>query len=777
MAGCKISPKVDLSARDTNMQVKSRVPIVLTVNYSPDGKYLLTGDAKNKAHLWDLASITKHTTLMGHTSPVYGSAFHPDRSTVVSSDFAVFSKSTLRFWEIATGRQVREISDFHTRPNIDKLSISPDGCLIIGQNSPVSLVDVPGTVEVYDARKGELVKKFPGEYGIFSPDGRSILVSGKDLELIDYTTGGVKWKSDAASETHFKGHIAAFSPDGKYILNVRHTLSGFSTVKISHHLIDAATGRLIREFGQSSASGFMASEYHWVGSLAFSPDGQYVLSGDHNATYRLWDLSTGQLAHEFRVPDELSGTLFVGAPSASFSPDGKTIAAITLGGTHFFDVATGARIASLVAFEDGEWLITTPSGYYSSSEKGDQYLDVAVKGQPYSIAQLRESFYRPDLVKLALAGGSLKGFRKVEDLQLPPSVAIVDTPSVISSQEATVTLRITNKGGGIGDIRLYLNGSAVVLDNKRGIAIVQGKDPDSILRKYPIKLSSGVNTLRAVAFNGDNSMQSLDAVQEITSTCHMVAKPSLHALVIGINDYRNPKLQLKYAVADAVLFADTLRDCAAPLFEKVEIKRLLTPSETTRSSIVQELRAMHALNPDDLFVFYVASHGTVDDGEYFLITSDIGSTSTAKLKADALSQDLLKELIANIPATKKLVVIDTCNAGKLGDAIQTAMLTRGMSEDTATKVLSRAVGSTVLAASTSLQEAVEGYQGHGLFTYVITEGLKGKADSDRDGFVKTTELANYVDDEVPQLAEKVFKRAQYPTISPSGMGFPISKPR
>jgi len=30
------------------------------------------------------------------------------------------------------------------------------------------------------------------------------------------------------------------------------------------------------------------------------------------------------------------------------------------------------------------------------------------------------------------------------------------------------------------------------------------------------------------------------------------------------------------------------------------------------------------------------------------------------------------------------------------------------------KVLSRAVGSTVLAASTSMQEALEGYQGHGL---------------------------------------------------------------
>jgi uncharacterized caspase-like protein len=100
-----------------------------------------------------------------------------------------------------------------------------------------------------------------------------------------------------------------------------------------------------------------------------------------------------------------------------------------------------------------------------------------------------------------------------------------------------------------------------------------------------------------------------------------------------------------------------------------------------------------------------------------------------------------------------------------------------MSEDTAIKVLSRAVGSTVLSASTSSQEALEGYEGHGLFTWVVAEGLGGKADGDKDGFVKTMELANYVDEKVPELAEKVFKRAQYPIVSPCGMAFPIAKVR
>ena len=159
------------------------------------------------------------------------------------------------------------------------------------------------------------------------------------------------------------------------------------------------------------------------------------------------------------------------------------------------------------------------------------------------------------------------------------------------------------------------------------------------------------------------------------------------------------------------------------------------------------------------------------------MTSNVGSTRTEKLKTDAIGQSVFKELVGNIPATKKLIIIDTCNAGALGEAIQVAMLTRGMSEDTAMKILSRAVGSTILSAATSMQEALEGYQGHGLFTYVLTEGLKGKADKGNTGYVRTTELADYVDNEVPTLAEKIFKKAQYPTISISGQAFPIGKVR
>ncbi|MFB3925688.1 MAG: caspase domain-containing protein, partial [Syntrophales bacterium] len=391
--------------------------------------------------------------------------------------------------------------------------------------------------------------------------------------------------------------------------------------------------------------------------------------------------------------------------------------------------------------------------------------------------QLGEAFYRPDLVKLALSGRSLEFYRSMAEIKQPPDVEIIETPLEVNADEVKVKVKLTDLGGGIGDVRLYLNDTSILLDSTRGVKISLKPGAKVIFKTYNVKLLAGDNAIKVVAFNADGSMQSNPAVHRVNSKFMTVRKPSMHVLAIGINEYKNPKLALKYAVADAMLFANTVKEMATPLFEKINVRVLTAKEETTKQNIRKELEGFRSSNPDDVFVFYVASHGMVDEGEYFLITSNVGSLSTFRLKEDALTQAELKELIANVPSTKKLIVIDTCNAGKLGEALQVAMLTRGMSEETAIKILSRAVGSTILSASTSLQEAMEGYQGHGLFTYVLVEGLKGRADTDRDGFIRTLELASYVDSEVPALAEKIFKRAQYPTATPTGQSFPLGRTR
>lgn len=783
LASCA-TPKIHLNSGDMTMEVTSKVPAVGAVDYAPDGKKIISGGWDEKVRLWDLVGAREVMKYGGNKGFIIDVAFLPDGKTIAAASGG-FNQAT-SLWDIASGTKLRDLQD----NTGGKLSFSRDGKYIVGSKRGFS----SQTVRIHDVQTGNLIKELKGKdvigaEGRISPDGRYLVVMGLEnignavfpkfvgfVGLSEVSTGNEIWKTKF-EQNEMVGAIT-FSPDGRHILVAQNDKKNLGAdLTTSFTLFDAATGNKVKEFGRTTIPSHMFSVgfvFHLIRALEFSPDGKFVMSGDLGGHYKLWDISTGTMVRQMKMVDETAGTILNTVPSVAFSPDGRTAVVASLASTRLFDVSTGDELATFISFEDGQWLVTTPNGYYNASEKGDQYLSLKVKGADYTIAQLRESFYRPDLVKVALAGGSLKEFKKMADVKPPPSVFIVDTPKATEAGEAKVTLKITDIGGGVGDIRLYLNGSAVVLDNSRGVNIVPKSD-GSIYKTYNVRLTGGVNAIRAVAFNGDNSMQSADALHEITASFKTNIKPSLYAVVIGINEYKNPKLLLNYAVADAGLFSDSIQTGATGLFDKVVIKRLVTKEETTSENIMAELKKMQTLNPDDLFVFYVASHGAVDDGEYFLITSNVGSTSTVKLKADAISQTALKGLVANIPTAKKLIVIDTCNAGALGDAIQTAMLTRGMSEDTAIKVLSRAVGSTILSAATGVQEALEGFNGHGLFTYVLSQGISGKADSDKDGFIKTTELANYIDDEVPTLAERIFKKAQYPTVAPSGQAFPIGR--
>jgi WD40 repeat protein len=717
--------------------------------YSPDGRLVAFGSFDGSIKIWDAASGRELRALSGHAGIVNSIAFSPDGRVLASGS----ADHTAKLWDVASGRELRTLSGHAEQ--VMSVTFSPDGRILASGSGD-------RTIKLWDAANGNGLRTLTGHSTwinsvAFSPDGR-ILASGSGLlggDGVNANNAIKLWDVASGSELRtLIGHGAwvtavAFSRDGKLVGSA----SGDRTVK----LWDAASGREQRTLG-----GFVDR----VSSLAFSPDGRVVAAGAHDSTVKLWDAATGADIRSLASHGDLIA-------SVAFAPDGRRlVTASWSSAVRIWNLASGTEIASLVAFTDGSSLAITPDGYYdASSETAEENLNVRVGTRVFAIASYRDKFYRPDVLKLSLAGRSLRefGLASIDSVKVAPIVELADVPQTVSQSKLAVNLRLTDGGGGIGQVRLFVNGSAVVQDNAPA-----PRSPGGGMRTYTVQLADGPNVLQAEAYNADNTMHSDSAIAKISANLPPANRSNLHAVVVGIREFTNSKLNLTYPVEDAQLFAKTLTKYSASLFQKVDIKLLVTPAETTRDALIQSIKDMQStVGPDDLFVFYVASHGATDDGEYFLITSNVGSVSTEHLKTDAISKEELTALVANVPATKKLLVIDTCHAETLGNAL----LTRGLDEPTALKILSRAVGTTVLAASTSTQEALEGYQGHGLFSFVVADGLAGKGDVDKDGFVSTFGLAHYVDIEVPKLAQREFNHDQFPVIETSGQQFPLTKVR
>ena len=223
---------------------------------------------------------------------------------------------------------------------------------------------------------------------------------------------------------------------------------------------------------------------------------------------------------------------------------------------------------------DGSSLAITPDGYYdASSEKAEENLNVRVGTRVFAIASYRDKFYRPDVVKLSLAGKSLSelGLAGIDSVKVAPIVELVDVPHTVGESKLTVNLRLTDGGGGIGEVRLFVNGSAVVQDNAdacrcRRCAARAATRCSSPTGPMCCKRRPTMPTTACTATSAIVKIVGKPAAGQSLPIC----MPSWSAS----SEFGNPNLNLVYPVEDAKLFAKTLTKYSASLFQKVDIKAL-----------------------------------------------------------------------------------------------------------------------------------------------------------------------------------------------------------
>ncbi|WP_270939018.1 caspase family protein, partial [Falsiroseomonas oryzae] len=240
-------------------------------------------------------------------------------------------------------------------------------------------------------------------------------------------------------------------------------------------------------------------------------------------------------------------------------------------------------------------------------------------------------------------------------------------------------------------------------------------------------------------------------------------------VAVGVNAYAEPSLNLRYAVPDADTVAQTMRAQGEGLFREVRTT-VLRDGAATRAGVLAALEAAaRDTAPGDTFVLYLAGHGvrTEPDNRFLFLPHDVTDISGwAALRRQGIEDSTLVAAVSRIRARDAVLLLDTCHAGQLT-----------MDQLSA---LGNETGRFLLAASTSVQEALDSYDDrNGVFAYALREGLTGRAAVDGEGRVSALALGEWVMRRVPQLAaEKQHRQdAVFRTAQRDLRSFPLAQVR
>lgn len=232
------------------------------------------------------------------------------------------------------------------------------------------------------------------------------------------------------------------------------------------------------------------------------------------------------------------------------------------------------------------------------------------------------------------------------------------------------------------------------------------------------------------------------------------------AVVIGISQYREKDIpQVPFAKRDSETVASYLQNVAAIRRENIKI---LSDNGATRSDIedvVEQWLPRHTTGSSTV-VFYYAGHGALDPatGDTYLVPHE-GHPESPATRMYPLKR--LYEKLAALPAKSVTVFLDSCFSGG-GRSI--AMRGRPI-VITSDNISMNSGKLTILAAASANQISSDLERArHGLFTYFLLKGMRGEADTSRDGWVDLYELSSFVKTNVNSTAVSELNREQNPVL-------------
>ncbi len=566
-----------------------------------------------------------------------------------------------------------------------------------------------------------------------------------------------------------------FNSDGNKITATLVSL-GSSGSFPSADVWDAASGRKLYQF-DSTAN---ANEY-------LSKSGKKILlvPADGDSDMRILDTETGNITL-LNQSREGSRTL-----NGVFTADDKFL--FTSGGQAMkkWDVTTGRLLYTFFPVDSNSYITQIPSGYYSCSPGAAKLLHYIKGLQVISFQQLDIRYNRPDKVleyirypDTSLINAYRKAWQKrvvktrVDTSYFRHSYSVpeadfynrYETGDEQISEKITLRIRAFDSVAFLDRFNIWIN--EVPLWGRKGLSLLSRnvKEFDTTIT---LSLTIGENIL-------ETSVTNIYGVESFRSPLTVTLRPpasakspeKIYFIGIGINRFQQAAFNLSWSVKD-------IRNLAASLKKKYGANcyiDTLFDEQVTFSSITALKEKLYATSINDKVIIAYSGHGLLSkDLDYYLSTYNVNFGNPEE---NGLPYDELENLLDNIPARKKLMLIDACHSGEVDKEEMMVMnktadslgLSKGIIIDQPQQQqhvglknsfelmqslfvnVGKSTGATIISAAAGNQFALErGDLKNGVFTYSILEAMN------KYPSMKISELKRIVGDRVQQLTNGLQK--------------------
>jgi WD40 repeat protein len=160
---------------------------VNSINYTPDGKLLLTTHLSGHLKIWDTSTWALQRELVvsekGNSALFSVLAIAPDSKSFIIGD----DKGVLHLWSFNSKSEIRAIRSPNGLERIVHLAFSPDGKTLIAIHGGKTLKD--GTAVVWNTTDWTAHTVGGRTTAAFSRDGQLLALGGTDIKLFDSGSG------------------------------------------------------------------------------------------------------------------------------------------------------------------------------------------------------------------------------------------------------------------------------------------------------------------------------------------------------------------------------------------------------------------------------------------------------------------------------------------------------------------------------------------------------------------------------------------------------------